>query len=89
MKNWYDGLRDTVIGLLAGKTAEISVLSFQNDMTSFHSADDVLALLIHLGYLSYIGNRDEAGCGQVYIPNNEIKDIFITSIKASNWSYVT
>ncbi len=39
---------------------------FQNDMTTFKSKDDVLTLLIHLGYLGY--NSDDYTC---YIPNKE------------------
>ncbi|MDD7280374.1 MAG: AAA family ATPase [Erysipelotrichaceae bacterium] len=78
----FDGLKDTVVSLLTGQRKKVDTLSFQNDMTSFHSKDDVLTLLIHLGYLGY-----ENEC--VYIPNNEVKDTFITSIKNSNWDVVT
>ena len=49
----YAGLKDTVIELLAGSSKEINTSKFTNDMTTFKSADDVLTLLIHLGYLGY------------------------------------
>ena len=37
---------------------KINTGTFQNDMTTFTSADDVMTLLVHLGYLGYDG---EAG----------------------------
>jgi hypothetical protein len=46
--------------------------TFENDMTSFHNRDDVLTLLIHLGYLAYDKSR------KVYIPNEEVKTIWRT-----------
>lgn len=45
-------------------------------MVTFGSTDDVLTLLIHLGYLGY-----DSGTSEVFIPNNEIRDEFKTSIK--------
>lgn len=80
----YDGLKDVVIDLLAGRRVKIDTLSFQNDMSSFSSKDDVLTLLVHLGYLGYYPDSCEA-----YIPNNEVKDTFVISIKNSNWNYIT
>ena len=49
-------------------------------MTTFTGRDDVLALLIHLGYLGYDDETSE-----VYIPNNEVLDEFNTSTKGSEW----
>lgn len=80
----YDGLKDIVIRLLAGERVYINVLSFQNDMSTFVVRDDILTLLVHLGYLGYLNEEKE-----VYIPNNEVKDTFVTSIETSNWDYVT
>lgn len=54
--------------------------SFQNDMVSFADKNDVLALLIHLGYLAYDGEEEE-----VYIPNEEIRDEFIRAVKHTSW----
>ena len=63
---------------------KVDTSSFQNDMTTFKSKDDVFTLLIHLGYLGYDSTKST-----VYIPNNEVKGTFITSIKNSNWGIVT
>ena len=79
----YNGLKDAVVWGLAGEKIKINVRTFQNSMDSFSTKDDVLTLLVHLGYLGYCYET-----GEVYIPNNEVKDIFIDSIETSNWSYV-
>ena len=72
----YDGLHDTVEKLLAGEELEIDTGTFQNDMVTFHCADDVLTLLVHLGYLAY---RSDTKC--IYIPNKEVRDEFVRSMK--------
>jgi hypothetical protein len=63
-----------------GGRLRIDTSTYQNDMTTFHSRDDVLSLLIHLGYLGYDDETSE-----VFIPNNEILDEFKTSTKDSEW----
>ena len=45
-----------------------------------YDADDVLSLLIHLGYLGFDDGRSE-----VFIPNREILDEFRTSTKGGEW----
>ena len=65
----FDGLKDAVVDLLGENRCRIDVGSFQNDMTSMKSRDDVLTLLVHLGYLAYDADRRE-----VYIPNEEIRE---------------
>ena len=46
----FDGLKTAVIEMLSGSTTQINVNSFQNDMVNFVDKDDVLTLLVHLGY---------------------------------------
>ena len=67
----FDGLKDAIISMIGGARCKINVRKFQNDMTSFTSKDEVLALLIHLGYLAYDGRTKE-----VFIPNIEIMEEF-------------
>ena len=76
----FDELKEKVTLMLAGANIAIETESFTNDMTTFHSADDVLTLLVHLGYLSY--NFEE---NTVRIPNEEIRGEFVTSIKSLKW----
>lgn len=48
-----DGLKDVVALLMDGGRVKVNITTYQNDMTTFSSRDDVLTLLIHLGYLGY------------------------------------
>ena len=80
----YDGLKDDIVKLLAGEHVAVQTTSFQNDMTTFDTKDDVLTLLIHLGYLGY--NSSNQTC---YIPNKEVIDSFVNSIRSSNWNETT
>lgn len=75
----FDGLKDAVIDMLGGAVCEVDTGSFQNDMTSMKSKDDVLTLLIHLGYLAYDEEKQMVG-----IPNVEIRQEFIRAIKNGN-----
>lgn len=75
----FDGLKDAVVDMLGGAYCEVDTGSFQNDMTSMKSRDDVLTLLIHLGYLSY---NEDRKC--VTIPNIEIREEFLRAIKNGN-----
>ena len=77
----YDGLKDAVALLMDGGRLKIDTSTYQNDMTTFHSRDDVLSLLIHLGYLGYDDER-----GEVFIPNREILAEFKTSTKSEEWT---
>ncbi len=64
----FEGLQAVVARLIAGEKIPVSVDGFQNDFETFESADDVLTLLIHLGYLTY---REEEQT--VQIPNEEVR----------------
>ena len=80
----FDGLKETVIKLMAGEKVRVNTKRFQNDMTTFKSKDDVLTLLVHLGYLGYDFDHK-----QVYIPNHEVESSFVDSIEDSSWKEVT
>lgn len=74
-----EGLKNTILEMLAGNKCKIDTGTFQNDMTSIKSKDDVLTLLIHLGYLAYDENTQ-----RVYIPNEEVRGEFMRAIKNGN-----
>ncbi len=78
-----DGLRDIVVELLSGNRKEIDTTTFSNDMITFKTADDVLTLLIHLGYLGFDFETKE-----IFIPNYEISEQFISTIKILGWNEV-
>ncbi len=66
-----DGLQDEIARLISGEEIEIDTEGFENDFETFKSKDDVLTLMIHLGYLAY--TEEEHGSGTVRIPNMEIR----------------
>ena len=78
-----DGLRDGIIRLIAGDSLPIRTGTFSNDMTTFHTADDVLTLLIHLGYLAYDETHET-----VRIPNKEVMMEFVNAVSAGGWDEV-
>ena len=71
-----NGLRDKIIQMIAGEKISVNTKKFQNDMYSFESSDDVITLLIHLGYLTYDFDTKTA-----WIPNKEVQEQFISSIE--------
>ncbi len=75
-----DGLKDAVALMMDGGRVKVDISTYQNDMSTFHGRDDVLALLINLGYLSY-----DLETKEVFIPNREILDEFKTSTKSEEW----
>ena len=82
--NWnFDDLRDLVTLLIAGDSVSVADETFANDMTTFSSAEDILMLLMHLGYLSY-NFADKT----VRIPNEEVKHEFVRSMKTLKWQNV-
>ena len=79
----YDGLKDAIVKMLAGECVTINTERFQNDMTTFSNKDDVLTLLVHLGYLAF--DRERSG---VFIPNTEIRGEFRNAIMGEHWKDV-
>ncbi len=79
----YDGLKDAVVFMLGGQRVKIDIGTFQNDISSFQSKDDIFTLLIHLGYLAYDQSRKE-----VYIPNREVEEVFQSCVKGGKWGPV-
>lgn len=74
----FDGLREAILSMLGGEKCPVNTGTFQNDLTSLRSRDDVMVLLIHLGYLAYDGEAEK-----VYIPNEEIRQEFFLALKNS------
>ncbi|MCD8325006.1 MAG: ATP-binding protein [Clostridiales bacterium] len=76
----FDGLKDAITSMLGGNEVRVRIGTFQNDVTSFKNKDDVLTLLIHLGYLGY--NSDTR---KVFIPNREVADAFADAVSGDGW----
>ena len=78
-----DGLKDSIIEMLGGGRCNIDPETFQNDMTTFRNKEDVISLLVHLGYLAYDEEKEEA-----FIPNMEIQAEFVRAMQDEKWSVV-
>ncbi len=79
----FGGLKEAIVQMLGGQRIAVDISTFQNDFVSFKSKDDVITLLIHLGYMAY----DDAN-KEVYIPNLEVADAFRAAVKGSDWTEV-
>ena len=79
----YEGLKDDVVQMIAGERCKVNPTKFQNDMSVIHSKDDVLTVLIHLGYLSYDWRKSEC-----YIPNKEVAGEMVNAVEANNWTNI-
>lgn len=76
----FDGLKTSILTMLSGDKIKIKTTSFQNDMITFRNKDDVLTLLIHLGYLAY-----DQKMGMAYIPNEEIRREVLEALEEKRW----
>ncbi len=72
----FDGLGRTMAELIGGVKVKVNTDGFANDLVTFRDKNDVLTLLIHLGYLAYDENTQK-----VYIPNEEIRLEFAKTVR--------
>ena len=79
----FDGLRGDIAHMLGGGSIKVNTNSFQNDMRNLKTKDDVLTLLIHLGYLGY-----DSGSEETFIPNREIAGEFENAMSVGGWAEV-
>lgn len=52
-------------------------------MTTFKTRDDVLTLIVHLGYLTF-----DKKISEVYIPNQEVAQEFLRAVQVGGWDGV-
>ncbi|MDE7352970.1 MAG: AAA family ATPase [Acetatifactor sp.] len=64
----FEGLQEIIVRLIGGEEVEVRTSRFANDFETFRSRDDVLTLLIHLGYLTW--HREDR---MAHIPNEEVR----------------
>ena len=78
-----DGLKNAVVSMLAGQAVPIQTGTFENDMSTFATKDDILTLLVHLGYLTY-----DSASETVTIPNKEVSKEYVNAIRTMDWHEV-
>lgn len=76
-----EGLQEDVARLIGGEEIEVQTEGFENDFQTFRDKNDVLTLMIHLGYLTY--SKDEEGTEWARIPNEEIRREFNRLLRRS------
>ena len=64
----FDGLQDDLVRAVGGASVRVDPDGFQNDMVTITSRDDVLTLLVHLGYLCY-----DPRSRTCRVPNEEVR----------------
>ncbi len=74
--NPKSALQAKILKLIAGEHIKVDVSGFNNDFVNLNFDDDVLTLLIHLGYLAY-----DKKTKQVRIPNQEVSQEFNKLLK--------
>lgn len=74
-----EGLRQDVVAMLGGQRVRVEVGGFANDMVTMRDRNDVLTLLIHLGYLAY-----DAQTAEAFVPNEEIHKEFENALRKSH-----
>ena len=72
----YHGLTKSMAELIGGVDVPVYTKGFSNNLVTFRGKDDVLTLLIHLGYLAYDSEKETAK-----IPNEEIRLEFQKSVR--------
>ncbi len=80
---YYDGLKDDIINMLGGGRVTVDPTGFQNDLSVIRSKDDVLTVLVHLGYLSFDWKRN-----QCYVPNKEVEGELVNAVRNNKWDEV-
>ena len=77
----FERLKDDILSMLAGEHIPVNTGNFTNDMTTFRDENDVLTLLIHLGYLGYDQDTHSA-----FVPNEEIRQELAKAVKRKKWN---
>ncbi len=77
----FDGLKKAIFAMLSGDAVKVKTTSYQNDMITFKSKDDILTALVHLGYLAFDRAKQT-----VFIPNEEIRSEFVEAVEENDWN---
>ena len=79
----YQGVKEDISCMLAGASCDVDVERFSRDITDIRNKNDVLSVLIHLGYLAY--DRDTRTC---HVPNYEVRSELQYAIEDCEWNEV-
>lgn len=74
-----DGLKESVLQMLAGGQVRVRVDTFKNDLSTIRNKNEALTALIHLGYLAYDAESEKA-----FIPNYEVATAYRAALEDGN-----
>jgi len=72
----YKDLKEDFENLINGKRIKNNIIKYQNDVYTLQNKDDIIILLVYLGYLSY-----DIETKEIYIPNKEMLSLFKTLLE--------
>lgn len=76
----FGGLKQDILTMLSGGEVSVNTNTYKNDMSSFSNKDQIITMLIHLGYLAYDQKESMA-----YIPNEEIRQELFNAVEDEKW----
>ena len=76
----FDGLKEDVMTVLEGGRIEVDTETFANDLSIINSKDEALTALIHLGYLAFDAENNEA-----FLPNFEVGMAYKLALQTGAW----
>ena len=79
----FEGLKDDILSILAGGCVHVNVNTFQNDLSIIRTKDEALTALIHLGYLGWNSETEEA-----FLPNYEVGLAYQAALSTGQWTEV-
>ncbi len=79
----FDGLKEDIVEMLAGGRAKVNTTKFNNDLSDIRNRDDVLTVLIHLGYLAFDWQKREC-----YVPNYEVSEELANAVEETGWTSI-
>ena len=79
----FDSLKEDIVEMLAGGRAKVNTTKFSNDLSDIRSRDDVLTVLIHLGYLAFNWKKREC-----YVPNYEVSEELANAVEETGWTSI-
>ena len=79
----YKGVKEDIACMLAGASCEVDVSRFSRDISDIRNKNDILSILIHLGYLVY--DRYTRTC---HVPNYEVCSELQYAVEDCEWNEV-
>ncbi len=81
----FKGIKKDILDLIEGARVQFDFSNFQNDMVNIDDKDDVLSLLVCLGYFGCSDVPGDEDLKLAYVPNKEIRRALMGIIRKQDW----